>query len=195
MLLLLAVLGKNHYYYCSNLGVGKKTLKRLKINICLLLFLLIVLLVSSSSRFHLPVNTIARNPIQYVKAGSEVGFLFLLGQESKQPQYQNVYICFQAGMYFLFLNDMCYILFISILNRIYYLHLKTKPTLLLSMLGLSGTFCEGQGFVCITGMIGLFFYRAQGPYFLCFDSSFPDRVNPWVRLFAQVSISNVVCHV
>lgn len=33
MLLLLVVLGKNHYYYCSNLGVGKKTLKKPKTNI------------------------------------------------------------------------------------------------------------------------------------------------------------------
>lgn len=58
-----------------------------------------------------------------------MGF-FLLGLVRKQPKYQNVYICFQAGMYFLFLNDVLYII-PQYLKQDLLPASKTKPTLLL----------------------------------------------------------------
>lgn len=75
MLLLLVVLGKNYYYYCSNLGVGKKTLKNLK-PIFALYFSRGYTVVQD---FHLTVNKMGQK-ILYAKAETGLGFFFYLGQ-------------------------------------------------------------------------------------------------------------------
>jgi len=78
-MLLLVVLGKNYYYYCSNLGVGKKTLKNLK-PIFALYFSWGSTVVQD---FHLTVNKMGQKFL-YAKAEARLGFFFFFTWASKQ---------------------------------------------------------------------------------------------------------------